>query len=200
MLPFFRPKTQKDFAARLYGKPRRYRLSRNGAAVAVTGTLLAHYRRDTPPDGLMPPAAGRVELLAVLYTAAGRFVVYYVVTYPETEDIAGRHEYVHACPTLAAVRDFLAAMHYPSKAVFADTVLATAAAALGVPAPEAVCPPPPDTAEAGEAEALEAVEASEDAAEDAGADEEMPPAAGRGTAPPGLSRKGCGGGRPDDGR
>ncbi len=130
MLPFFGPKTQKDFAEKLYGKPRKYRLRRNGAAVFVSGRLLAHYRRDVLPDGLMPPAAGRVELLGVLLSAAGRFVVYYAVSYPESEDIAGRHEYVHACPSLDAVRDFLGAMHYPDKGEFADAILVRAAKTL----------------------------------------------------------------------
>ena len=130
MLPFFGHKTQKDFAEKLYGKPRKYRLRRNGAAVFVSGRLLAHYRRDALPDGLMPPAAGRVELLGVLLSAAGRFVVYYAVSYPESEDIAGRHEYVHACPSLDAVRDFLGAMHYPDKGEFADAILVRAAKTL----------------------------------------------------------------------
>ncbi len=130
MLPFFRAKTQKDFSDKLYGKPRKYRLSRNGAAVSLSGRLLAHYRRDVLPDGLMPPAAGRVELLGVLLSAAGRFVIYYAVSYPESEDIADRHEYVHACPSLEAVREFLAAMHYPDKGEFVDAVLVRAARIL----------------------------------------------------------------------
>ena len=130
MLPFFGHKTQKDFAEKLYGKPRKYRLRRNGAAVFVSGRLLAHYRRDALPDGLKPPAAGRVELIGVLLSAAGRFVVYYAVSYPESEDIAGRHEYVHACPSLDAVRDFLGAMHYPDKGEFADAILVRAAKTL----------------------------------------------------------------------
>lgn len=130
MLPFFRVKTQKDFCDKLLGKTRKYRLSRHGAAVAVTGRLLAYYRREAVPDGLMPPAAGRVERFAILLSALGRFVVAYAVSYPESEDIAGRQEYVHVCPSLDAVRDFLAAMHYPDKGEFADAALVQAAKTL----------------------------------------------------------------------
>ena len=161
MLPFFGPKTQKDFAEKLYGKPRKYRLRRNGAAVFVSGRLLAHYRRDALPDGLMPPAPGRVELIGVLLSAAGRFVVYYAVSYPESEDIAGRHEYVHACPSLDAVRDFLGAMHYPDKGEFADAILVRAAKTLAANAQTAPlateilrqmppATPEPEAVEAGE--------------------------------------------------
>jgi hypothetical protein len=116
---------------------------------------LAVFRRQVEPDGLMPPRAGRVELLAVFLTRAGRFLVYYVVSYPETEDIAGRQEYVTVCPSLEAVREFLAAMHYPNRARFADAVLAQAALTLSgkpkaaPPAPEATAsdaPAGPDNA------------------------------------------------------
>ncbi len=168
MLPFFPAKTQKDFSDKLCGKPRRYRLSRNGAAVSLSGRLLAHYRRDALPDGLMPPAAGRVELLGVLLSAAGRFVIYYAVSYPESEDIADRHEYVHACPSLEAVREFLAAMHYPDKGEFVDAVLVHAARTLAAnpqtaplagdmppQAPEAAPEPAADGDAAGAADAPE---------------------------------------------
>ena len=50
MLPFFRPKNDKDIGDKLVGKQKKYRLARNGSAVAVTGTLLAYYRRDVLPD------------------------------------------------------------------------------------------------------------------------------------------------------
>ncbi|MEA4855851.1 MAG: hypothetical protein AAGU21_07485 [Solidesulfovibrio sp.] len=130
MLSLFRAKTQKDFSDKLLGKTRKYRLSRHGAAVAVTGKLLAHYQRQVAPDGLMPPAAGRVERLGLLLSAAGRFVICYAVSYPETEDIAGRQEYVHVCPSLDAVREFLAAMHYPDKGEFAEAALVQAAKTL----------------------------------------------------------------------
>ncbi|WP_043785965.1 hypothetical protein [Solidesulfovibrio alcoholivorans] len=191
MLPFFGPKTQKDFAEKLYGKPRKYRLRRNGAAVFVSGRLLAHYRRDALPDGLMPPAAGRVELLGVLLSAAGRFVVYYAVSYPESEDIAGRHEYVHACPSLDAVRDFLGAMHYPDKGEFADAILVRAAKTLAANAQTAplateILRQMPDAAPA-----PEAVETGDDTAGVASAATPPAPAAGEGasqepseTAPP----------------
>ena len=130
MLPFFRPRNDKDIGDTLVGKRKKYRLPRNGSAVALTGTLLASYRRDVEPDGLMPPAGGRVELFAVIRTQAGRFFCYYVVTYPETEDIAGRQEYAHVCPDFAAVREFLGAMAYPNRAKFAEAVLAAAAKTL----------------------------------------------------------------------
>ncbi|WP_428562543.1 MAG: hypothetical protein ACP59X_21675 [Solidesulfovibrio sp. DCME] len=162
MLSLFRAKTQKDFSDKLLGKTRKYRLSRHGAAVAVTGKLLAHYRRQAAPDGLMPPAAGRVERLGLLLSAAGRFVIYYAVAYPETEDIAGRQEYVHVCPSLDAVREFLAAMHYPDKGEFAEAALVQAAKTLAGDvrtAPQATetrCQMPaaePDTARGGDADA-----------------------------------------------
>jgi hypothetical protein len=130
MLPFFRPKNDKDIADKLVGKRRKYRLARNGSAVAVTGTLLAYYRREVLPDGLMPPAGGRVELFAVIHTQAGRFFCYYIVSYPESEDIAGCQEYAHVCPDFDAVRTFLGAMAYPGKTKFADALLAGAAKTL----------------------------------------------------------------------
>jgi hypothetical protein len=126
MLPFFRPKNDKDIGDKLVGKQKKYRLARNGSAVAVTGTLLAYYRRDVLPDGLMPPSGGRVELFAVIRTQAGRFFCYYIVTYPETEDIAGRQEYAHVCADFEAVRAFLGAMAYPGKGKFVPALLAAA--------------------------------------------------------------------------
>ncbi|KHK03658.1 hypothetical protein [Desulfovibrio sp. TomC] len=145
MLPFLRPKKEKDIGDKLLGKRKKYRLPRNGSAVAVTGTLLAYYRREVLPDGLMPPSGGRVELLALFRTQAGRFFLYYVVTYPETEDIAGRQEYAHVCQDFASVRDFLGSMAYPNRAKFVGAVLATAQktmapqepAGKGSPAPAA---------------------------------------------------------------
>ncbi|EHJ49092.1 hypothetical protein DFW101_3092 [Solidesulfovibrio carbinoliphilus subsp. oakridgensis] len=146
MLRLLRPKNEKDLGEKLFGKVKKFRLARNGSAVTVTGRLLAVFRREVEPDGLMPPRAGRVELLAVFQTRAGRFLVYYVVSYPETEDIAGRQEYVTVCPGLDAVREFLAAMHYPNRARFADAVLAQAALTLsGKPK---AAPPAPETAAA----------------------------------------------------
>jgi len=131
MLPFLRPRNEKDLSEKLFGKLKTFRLARNGAAVTVTGKLLALFRHEAEPDGLMPPQAGRVELLAIFLSKAGRFLVYYAVSYPETEDIAGRQEYVHVCVSLDAVRDFLSAMHYPNRRLFADAVLVRAAKTLG---------------------------------------------------------------------
>ena len=126
MLSFLRPKKEKDIGDKLLGKRKKYRLPRNGSAVAVTGTLLAYYRREVLPDGLMPPAGGRVELLAIIRTQSSRFFLYYVVTYPETEDIAGRQEYAHVCQDFEAVREFLGSMAYPNRGRFVDAVLAAA--------------------------------------------------------------------------
>ena len=131
MFPFCGAKSEKDIGKKLVGKVRRYRLHRHGATVTVEGRLLAFYRYGHEPDGLMPPAAGRVELIALFLTRAGRFLVYYIVSYPETEDIAGRQEYVHVLESLAAVETFLAAMHYPNRADFAVTLIADAAGAGG---------------------------------------------------------------------
>lgn len=145
MLLFLRPKNEKDIGEKLLGKLKKYRLTRNGATMAVTGSLLAFFRREDEPDGLMPPAAGRVELLAVLLTKAGRYFLYYIVAYPETEDIAGRHEYAHACDTLDAVRAFLGAMQYPNRQDFANAVLALTVQTRerlrgkGKPAPPRAC-------------------------------------------------------------
>ena len=130
MLPLFRPKNEKDLCQSLYGKPRKFRLTRNGSAVALVGQLLSVFRHEAPHDGLMPPAAGRVDLLAVIRTQAGRYFVYYIVIYPETEDIAGRHEYAHICEDLDAVQAFLQAMHYPNRPEFEGAVLAQARATL----------------------------------------------------------------------
>lgn len=144
MLPFFRPRNDKDIGEKLVGKRKKYRLPRNGSAVGLTGVLLAYYRREVLPDGLMPPAGGRVELFAVIRTQAGRFFCYYVVTYPETEDIAGRQEYAHVCPDFDAVRDFLAAMAYPNRTKFADAVLAAARKTLAALDPTRAAPVAPD--------------------------------------------------------
>jgi hypothetical protein len=131
MFPLLRPKNEKDLSEKLLGKRKKFRLLRNGAALAVSGRLLAFYRREDDLEGIMPPAAGRVELLAVILTQAGRFFVYYIVTYPETEDIAGRQEYAHVCGDLDTVRAFLGAMHYPNRTDFVDAVLARTAKTLG---------------------------------------------------------------------
>ncbi|EFL52867.1 conserved hypothetical protein [Solidesulfovibrio fructosivorans JJ]] len=130
MLPFFGSKSEKDIGERLLGKPRRFRLPRHGAAVTVHGRLVAFFRREHEPDGLMPPAPGRVELIALFVTRAGRYLAYYVVAYPETEDIAGRHEYIHVLENLTSVRTFLAAMHYPNRFDFADRLVGQALATL----------------------------------------------------------------------
>ena len=137
MLPFLRPKKEKDIGDKLLGKRRKYRLPRNGSAVAVTGTLLAYYRREVLPDGLMPPAGGRVELLAIIRTQSGRFFLYYVVTYPETEDIAGRQEYAHVCQDFEAVGGFLGSMAYPNRGRFVDAVLAAARQTMTLQSPAA---------------------------------------------------------------
>jgi len=126
MLPLLRPKNEKDLCPALFGKPKKFRLTRNGSAVAVTGRLLAVFRHEAPHDGLMPPAAGRVDLLAVILTQAGRYFVYYIVIYPETEDIAGRQEYAHVCTSLEAVQNFLGAMLYPNRPEFDAAVIAQA--------------------------------------------------------------------------
>ncbi|MHC1713291.1 MAG: hypothetical protein AB9872_14180 [Solidesulfovibrio sp.] len=123
MFPLFWSKNEKDLTEKLLGKQRKFRLSRNGSAVSVTGKLLGVLRHEEEPDGLMPPAAGRMELLAVLLTKAGRFFIYYIVAYPETEDISGRQEYAHVCAGFDAMRAFLDAMHYPNKQLFADAIL-----------------------------------------------------------------------------
>jgi hypothetical protein len=68
--------------------------------------------------------------LAVLLTKAGRFFVYYIVAYPETEDIAGRQEYAHVCTGFDAMSSFLDAMHYPNKHFFADAILEQTAKTL----------------------------------------------------------------------
>ena len=146
MLPFFRPRNDKDIGEKLLGKRRKYRLPRNGSAVGLTGVLLAYFRREVLPDGLMPPSGGRVELFAVIRTQAGRFFCYYVVTYPETEDIAGRQEYAHVCPDFEAVRDFLGAMAYPNRGKFAEPVLAAARKTLSVLDP-VTYPPLPEVSE-----------------------------------------------------
>ena len=175
MLPFLRPKKEKDIGDKLLGKRKKYRLPRNGSAVAVTGTLLSYYRREVLPDGLMPPSGGRVELLALFRTQAGRFFLYYVVTYPETEDIAGRQEYAHVCQDFAAVREFLGAMAYPNRAKFVEAVLATAQktmtpASKGRPASQVEAPPQ-----------ASAAAAADGAAKDGAAD--VPPAAPSDTPP-----------------
>lgn len=130
MLPFFGSKSEKDIGDRLLGKPRRFRLPRHGAAVTVYGRLVAFFRREHEPDGLMPPAPGRVELIALFVTRAGRYLVYYVVAYPETEDITGRHEYIHVLESLTSVRTFLAVMQYPNRSDFADRLVEQALATL----------------------------------------------------------------------
>ncbi|MFP5257935.1 MAG: hypothetical protein ACLGQH_02815 [Acidobacteriota bacterium] len=168
MLPFLRPRNDKDIGDKLVGKRRKYRLPRNGSAVGLTGVLLSHYRREILPDGLMPPSGGRVELFAVIRTQAGRFFCYYVVTYPETEDIAGRQEYAHVCPDFEAVRDFLGAMAYPNRGTFAEPVLAAARKTLSVLDPVAYPPLPdaPDEASQAQADAAVPADPSSDATAD----------------------------------
>lgn len=172
MLPFLRPRNDKDIGNKLVGKRRKYRLPRNGSAVGLTGVLLAYFRREVLPDGLMPPSGGRVELFAVIRTQAGRFFCYYVVTYPETEDIAGRQEYAHVCPDFQAVRDFLGAMAYPNRGKFAEPVLVAARKTLSVLDPVAYPPLPetPDVAPQAQADAAAPADPLPDAPADASAD------------------------------
>ena len=54
MLPFFRPKNAKDLGEKLLGKPKKFRLTRNGSAVALTGKLLASFRREAAPEAQKP--------------------------------------------------------------------------------------------------------------------------------------------------
>ena len=59
-------------------------------------------------------------------TRAGRFLVYYIVAYPELEHQTPRQEYARVCADLSAVQDFLDAMAYPNKWRFIDRVLTEA--------------------------------------------------------------------------
>ena len=69
-----------------------------------------HVRHADFAEGLCPPAAGLVETLAVFKTRTGRFLVYYIVVYPELEYQTPRQEYARLCPDADALRAFLAAM------------------------------------------------------------------------------------------
>jgi hypothetical protein len=126
MFPFFQPKDVEDLHEKLRGKTKRFRLTRNGGALAFTGRLLSLFRRDDAAEAACPPAVGCVDTLAVFATRAGRFLVFYLVLHPDGERPASRREYAHVCPDLPALGDFLHAMAYANKDCFLDRVLTEA--------------------------------------------------------------------------
>jgi len=130
MLPFFSTKDLKDITDKLRGKLRRFRLPRSGGVLRFTGRLLTFFRHEELAEGLCPPAAGLVEILAVFLTRGNHFLVYYIVVYPELERQPPRQEYARLCQNGTALRAFLAAMAYPNKWRFVDRILAEAAEGL----------------------------------------------------------------------
>jgi len=149
MLPFFPTKNFKDISDKLRGKLRRFRLPRSNGTLVVTGRLVSFFRHADFAEGLCPPAAGLVETLAVFKTRTGRFLVYYIVVYPELEYQTPRQEYARLCPDADALRAFLAAMAYPNKWHFAAQILAEVVGdAPSEPAADAPAPPEPPGASA----------------------------------------------------
>lgn len=127
MLPFFSTKNLKDITDKLRGKRRRFRFPRSGGSLLFTGRLLAFFRHEELAEGLCPPAAGLVELLAVFMMQSGYYLVYYIVVYPELERQPPRQEYARVCRDATALRHFFAAMAYPNKWRFVDRILAESA-------------------------------------------------------------------------
>ncbi len=126
----FRPLTEKCLAPKHLGKVRRYRLSRGDGAVVFTGTLLSYHNHADEKDAPEYPGVCHLVTLAAFRTRKGRFLVYYIVEYPEDEHISGQHQYVRVLPEFSDVEGFVGAMAYVNVENFRSKVLGEASSRL----------------------------------------------------------------------
>lgn len=129
-MPLFRPLTEKCLAPKHLGKIRRYRLSRGDGALVFTGTLLSYHNHADEKDAPEYPGVCHLVTLAAFRTRKGRFLVYYIVDYPEDEHISGEHQYVRVLPEFSDVERFVGAMTYVNVENFRSKVLDEAASRL----------------------------------------------------------------------
>ncbi len=129
-MPFLRPLTEKCLAPKHLGKVRRYRLSRGDGALVFTGALLSYHHHADEKDAPEYPGVCHLATLALFRTRKGRFLVYYIVDYPEDEHISGRHQYVRLLPEFSDVERFVSAMAYVNVEGFRAKVLKEAGTLL----------------------------------------------------------------------
>ncbi|QLA14961.1 hypothetical protein [Desulfolutivibrio sulfoxidireducens] len=127
---FMRTLTEKCLAPKYLGKTRRYRLTRGDGGLVFTGTLLSYHNHADEKDAPEYPGVCHMVTLALFRTRKGRFLVYYLVDYPEDEHISGQHQYVRVLPDFAAVERFVGAMTYVNVAGFRTKVLGEASTRL----------------------------------------------------------------------
>ncbi len=122
--------TEKSFSPKLVGKIRRYRLTRGEGVLSFQGELLAYHRHADQEDAPDYPGVSHLLTLALFRTKKGRFVVYYIVDYPDNEHLFGQHQYATHLPEFADVARFVAAMAYINAESFRSKVIADATARL----------------------------------------------------------------------
>lgn len=130
----WRSLTEKSLSPKLVGKMRRYRLSRGEGVLSFQGELLAYHRHADQQDAPEYPGVSHLLTLALFRTKKGRFVIYYIVDYPDNEHLFGQHQYVTHLPEFADVSRFVGSMAYINAEPFRTKVIADATARLSPPA------------------------------------------------------------------
>lgn len=131
---FWRTHTEKTLSRKLLGKERHFRLTRGNGVLSLTGELVAYHRHADQEDAPEYPGVCHLIILALFRTRKGRFVVYYIVDYPEDEHISGEHQYVTLLSGFEEVVRFVSAMSYVNAEPFREKILSDAKARL-FPAP-----------------------------------------------------------------
>jgi len=126
----WRTLTEKSLSPKLVGKMRRYRLTRGEGVLSFQGELLAYHRHAEQEDAPGYPGVSHLITLAIFRTRKGRFVVYYIVEYPDNEHLFGQHQYVTHLPEFGDVTRFVAAMAYINVEPFRTKVISEATARL----------------------------------------------------------------------
>jgi hypothetical protein len=127
----FRPLTEKCLAPKHLGKVRRNRrLSRGTAHWCSRGRCFSYHNHADEKDAPEYPGVCHLVTLAAFRTRKGRFLVYYIVDYPEDEHISGEHQYVRVLPEFSDVERFVGAMTYVNVENFRSKVLDEAASRL----------------------------------------------------------------------
>ncbi|MEF3698474.1 hypothetical protein [Desulfolutivibrio sp.] len=126
----WRTLTEKSLSPKLVGKMRRYHLTRGEGVLSFQGELLAYHRHVDQEDAPDYPGVSHLITLALFRTKKGRFVVYYIVEYPDNEHLFGQHQYVTHLPEFADVTRFVAAMAYINVEPFRTKVISEATTRL----------------------------------------------------------------------
>jgi len=126
----WRSLTEKSLSPKLVGKMRRYRLTRGEGVLSFQGELLAYHRHADQEDAPEYPGVSHLLTLALFRTKKGRFVIYYIVDYPDNEHLCGQHQYVTHLPDFSDVSRFVGSMAYINAQPFCTKVIADATARL----------------------------------------------------------------------